>query len=137
MSTRRVRKEEHPVPLPPLLVAVINAARHAPNDLVDRTGHDAALFELGQWALVRVLSEGALAPHETRAYEAIEEIANRHLALTKARAAVTDALSLIEPFERRVEVESAYSRFQSVSDDVYYYAGLVCGIVIAHLNATR
>jgi hypothetical protein len=137
MSTRCVRNSEQSASLPPLLVSVIHAARHAPSELVDRKGHDAALFELGHWALVRVPAEGVLAPHETHAYELIEEIANRHLAFSKVRAGVTDALSLVEPFETRARVESAYDRFRSVSDDTYYYAGLACGIALAHFSVCR
>jgi hypothetical protein len=136
MATRRVRKEKS-VPLPPLLVRVIHAARHAPYDPVDRDGHDAAIRELGCWALVRVPSEGVLAPDDSHAYQAIEIVAREHLAMKEARAAVKKALSAIEPFATRDAVESAYNQLQSANDNAYYYAGPACGITLADMATLR
>ena len=136
MATRRVGKEKT-VPLPPLLVRVIHAARHAPYDPVDRAGHDAALLELGRWALVYVPSRGVLAPSEDHAYKAIQEVAVRHLEYGQARAAFRKALQSIESIEQRSEVESAQNWLQSESDDAYYYAGLACGITLADLATIR
>lgn len=136
MATRRVPKEVAP-PLPPLLVRVIHAACHAPDDPVNRTGHDVALADLGRWALVRVPSEGVLAPDDPDAYKAIEAVALGHLGLREAREGLKKALSVLEPPGKRDEIESAYNHFQSVSDEAYYYAGRACGIALAHLCALR
>jgi hypothetical protein len=136
MATRRVRRE-NTGSLPPLLARVIHAARHAPPDPVDRTGHDAALRDLGRWALVYVPSNGVLAPCEDDAYKAIQEIATRHLQYRKARAAWSKALRAIDSSEQRNEVESAQNWMQSVSDDAYYYAGLACGITLADMATLR
>ena len=136
MSTRR-RRREQPDRLPPLLVCLIHAAKQAPHDPVDRTGHDAALADLGQWALVRVPTQGVLAPDDPHAFTAIQEIAKRHLQLDVARAEVKEALSAIESFETRDPIESAYNHLQSVYDDAYYYAGLACGITLMNLDSAR
>ena len=107
MSTRR-RRREQPARLPPLLVCLIHAAKHAPRDPVDRSGHSAALADLGRWALIRVPTLGVLAPDESHAFTAIQEIAVRYLQLDMARAEVNAALLAIESFEIRDPVESAY-----------------------------
>ena len=136
MSTRRSRKEQ-PVRLPPLLVCLIHAAKHAPDEPASRPGHDAALTDLARWALVRVPSEGVLAPDDSHAFMTIQRIARRHLQLGKARKALKHALSTIEPFETRDAIESATNHVQSVSDTVHYYAGLVCGITLMQLDSSR
>ena len=135
MSTRR--RNEEPPRLPPLLVCLIHAVKQAPHDPADRTGHDATLRDLGLWARIRVPSEGLLAPEGPHAFNAIEHIANRHLRLGEARAAVTQALSLIDTFETRDAIESAYNHVQSVSDVAYYYAGLASGVTLMHLDSVR
>jgi hypothetical protein len=136
MSTRR-RRREQPDRLPSLLVCLIHAAKQAPHDSSDRTGHDAALAELGRWALIRVPSDGVLAPDAPDAFTAIQEIAKRHLQLDVARAEVKEALSAIESFETRDPIESAYNHLQSVYDNAYYYAGLACGITLMNLDSAR
>jgi hypothetical protein len=136
MSTRRPRKEQ-PDRLPPLLVCLIRAAKEAPHDPVDCTGHDAALADFGQWALVRVPTQGILAPDDPHAFTAIQEIAKRHLQLDVARAEVKEALSAVESFQTRDRLESAYNHLQSVYEDAYYYAGLACGITLMHLDSAR
>jgi hypothetical protein len=135
MSSRRVRSVDSS--LPPLLVRLIYAARHAPGEPADRTGHDAVIADLGHWALSRVASRGVLAPADDDAYKAIEAIAVRHLGYADARTAVRNALESIGPLERFDEIESAHNWLRSVSDDAYYYAGLACGVTLAHLSAIR
>lgn len=106
MSTRRRRRAQSDR-LPPLLVCLIHAAKHAPHDPVDRAGHDAALADLGQWALVRVPTQGVLAPDDPQSFTAIQEIAKRHLQLDVARAEVKDALLALKSLETRDPIESA------------------------------
>src|SRR5262249_33846659 len=120
MSTRR-RHKEQPVRLPPLLVSLIHAAKHAPSDSGERAGHDTALADLARWALVRVPVEGILAPDVPDSFAAIQAVAIRHLRLGEARTAVRQALSVVESFEMRDSIESAYNQLQSVSDNAYYY----------------
>jgi hypothetical protein len=116
-------------------VSLIHSAKHAPHDPVDRTGHDAALADLGRWALIRVPTLGVLAPDESDTFAAIQEIAVRYLQLDAARAEVNAALVAIESFEIRDPIESAYNHLQSVYDKAYYYAGLACGITLMNMNA--
>ena len=136
MSTHRSRKEQ-PVRLPPLLVCLIHAATHAPYEPSHRTGHDASLADLARWALVRVPSEGVLAPDTSHAFTAIEHIATRHLRFGGARKALTRALSVIDAVETRDAIESAYNHAQSISDTASYYAGLACGITLMQLDSNR
>jgi hypothetical protein len=136
MSTRRHRNEQ-PVRLPPLLVCLIHAAKYVPDELASRPGHDAALTDLARWALVRVPSEGVLAHDSSHAFTTIQRIAQRHLQLGEARKSLKHALSTIEAFETRDAIESATNHVQSVSDTVYYYAGLACGIALMHLDSSR
>ena len=136
MSTRS-RRTEQPVRLPPLLVCLIHAAKQAPYEPAGRIGHDAALTDLALWALVRVPSEGALAPDGSHALTTIQNIATRHLQFDEARKALKEALAVIEPFQTRDAIESAYNHMQSVSDRAYYYAGLACGITLMHLDSSR
>jgi hypothetical protein len=132
MSTHRDR---NPVQwgLPPLLIRVIHAARHARAD-TDRSGHDAVLTELARWALVSVPSRSVLAPADDHAYKSIQEAAMRHLQYGDARQALRKALSSVESLERRDAIESAQNWVQLVSDDAYYYAGLACGVTLAHIS---
>jgi hypothetical protein len=116
-------------------VSLIYAAKHAPPDLIDRTGHDAAIADFGQWALVRVPAQGVLAPDDAHSATAIQEIAKRHLLLDVARAEVKEALLAIDSFETRDPIETAYNHVQSVYDDAYYYAGLACGITLMSLGS--
>ena len=134
MSTRR--RGEQPHRLPPLLVSLIHSAKHAPHDPVDRTGHDAALANLGQWALVRVPAQGVLAPDDSHSFTTIHDIAKRHLQLDVARIEVKHALSTVASIEVRDLIESAYNHLQSIYDEVYYYAGLACGITLMNLDST-
>ena len=136
MSTRRSRNEQ-PGRLPPLLVCLIHAAKHAPYAPSDRTGHDAALADLARWALVRVPSEGVLAPDASHAFTAIDHIATRHLGFGEARRALKRALSTIAAVETRDAIESACNHTQSVSDIAYYYAGLACGITLMRFDSNR
>ena len=133
MSTRR--RGEQPSRLPPLLVSLIHSAKRAPHDPVDRTGHDAALADLGQWALVRVPAQGVLAPDDSHSFTTIHEIAKRRLELDVARIEVKHALSTVASSEVRDPIESAYNHLQSIYDEVYYYAGLACGITLVNLDS--
>ncbi len=132
MSTRRNRQRAVP-PLPPLLVRLIHAARQAPDDPFERTGHADALVDLWEWASVMVPVRGVLAPADPEDMKTIQDIAMRHLELRKARKALRKALAAVPSFEERDEIDSARTWVQSVSDDVYYYAGLVCGVTLASL----
>jgi len=136
MSRRHVAKPAVSS-LPPLLVRIIEAARHAPHDPTDRTGHDQVLEELSQWALVYVPSRGVLAPSDESAYKFIEGAAVRYLEYGDARRAFQDALQAVASADERNLIEEAHNRLQTESDDAYYYAGLACGVTLAQLSGIR
>ena len=106
MSTRRDRNAVN-WSLPPLLIRVIHAARHASSDAVDSNGHAAVLTDLGRWALVTVPSRGVLAPADDAAYKIIQESAVRHLRYGEARQALRNALLCLKSLEQRDGIESA------------------------------
>ena len=135
MSPRRVLHSDALQP-PPLLGRVIEAARLDPHKLAERTGHAKLLEELAQWALLYVPANGVLAPDDEPAYKVIEAAAVRNLDYEKARRAFRQALESVE-LNNRSAIEEAYNWLQSGSDIAYFYAGLACGITLAHLSAGR
>ena len=122
-----VSKTRDTVALPPLLDRLIYAARkHGDRDRA------AALGALGQLAVVALPCHGVFAPADEEAlYSAIEGVAARHLQFARIRKRRRTALEAITSIEKRDAVETACSEFQSVSDSVYFYAGLAFGIVLA------
>jgi hypothetical protein len=92
MSVRRNQVIVDPA-IPPLLVQIINAARHAAKASTDRAGHDKVLADLSRWALVHVPNGGVLAPESDQAYQVIEQAAERHLGVKDARAALRATIS--------------------------------------------
>jgi hypothetical protein len=136
MSVRRNQVIVDPA-IPPLLVQIINAARHAAKASTDRAGHDKVLADLSRWALVHVPNGGVLAPESDQAYQVIEQAAERHLGVKDARAALRAALKSLQSAEQRHDIEEAQNWLQAERDGAYYYAGLACGITLAQLAAVR
>ncbi len=128
----------HPdvLPLPPLLTRVIEAARFDPGNLAERSGHADLLEELSQWALLYVPANGVLAPDDEPAYKVIEAAAVRNLDYEKALEAFRQALESVEVNQRNA-IGEAHNWLQSESDIANFYAGLACGITLAHLSAIR
>ena len=93
-------------------MCLIHAAKQALHDSVDRTGHDAALADFGQWALIRVPTQGVLAPDDSHAFTAIQEIAKRHLQLDVARA------ELIENgWASASQIDGAYTQASAIVEE--------------------
>lgn len=136
MSARRRVKRSSPSPLPPLLLRVIEAARHAGHQ-ADFAGHDGMLEELGHWAVLYVPANGVLAPTDDAAFNIIERGAGRYLHYAAARKALGAAVRAVESSEQRGAIEEAQNWVQSESDNAYYYAGLACGLSLAELAAKR
>lgn len=133
MPRSRLRKQ---APLPPLLIAVIEAASHAEHhdSDADRTGEADALNACGHLARRIVVARGVLAPATDDVYREVSTIASRYLRSHEVRTTFREALQRIDSVEQRDAVESAYNHVIAVSDVAYYYTGLAFGITLAHLG---
>ena len=129
----RVLRDRKSPSLPPILLRVIDAARAAGNDSVDRKGHAGALQEYAEWAIISVASRGVLAPSDDRSYQIIQAIATRHLGYQRASRAFSLALENLTDVAIASALESAENERRAISDSAYYYAGLACGLTLAAL----
>ena len=122
--------------LPQALVRLIHAAQKSTTDAEgsDITGAAEALREFGELALWALPIHGLFVPNNNDVAVEIAKIANEHLGLKAARREFTDALSRIEAFENRDQIESANNHIQTVSDAAYYYAGLAFGLTLADFS---
>ena len=119
--------------LPPLLLRVIYAAKHVADEPVNRAGEAAALEALAEWALITVPARGVLAPTDPDAYARIQTVAQDRLGYKNASRAFRAALARVEDASTCDAIETAENRLRSIGDTAYYYAGLACGLTLAHL----
>ncbi len=112
---------------PPSLRHLIRAA-----ELECPRGHAEALLELTALALSKVPARGIFDPTakgEHDLFSAIESVAQAHLELADARAALRRALDgAALTLDRRDTIERAALQVQTVSDTAYFYAGLAFGL---------
>jgi len=132
MSRRRADDGD----LPPLLIWLIDAAKHSGTDAEggDLGGAPNALREfatLASWALP---IHGVFVPNNSDICLEINRVAKAHLGLDEPRREVRRALKVIEAFEQRDAIESAYNHLRSVEDEAYYYTGLAFGIALTRLS---
>jgi hypothetical protein len=122
--------------LPPLLVWLINAAKHAGKDAegADIGGAPEALRGFGALASRTLAIYGVFVPNNPDICVEIERVSKAHLGLDLARREFRKALKVVEAFEQRNPIESAHTHLRSVEDEAYYYAGLAFGIVLASLS---
>jgi hypothetical protein len=114
-----------PVPVP--VRRVIRAAeRECPK------GHAGALRDLTKLAAGKAPARGIFDPTirgEQDVFKAIETVADRHLGRKASRAAWKRAIRRARlPLEVRDRIERAALDAQTVSDIVYFYAGLAFGL---------
>jgi hypothetical protein len=123
--------------LPPLLVWLINAAKHAGTDAegADIGGAPEALRGFGALASRALPIYGVFVPNNPDICVEIEHVSKAHLGLDQARREFRKALKVVEAFDQRDPIESAHSHLRSVEDEAYYYAGLAFGIVPASVSA--
>lgn len=119
----------------PRLRRFVEAARHAKQnpDGADIREISRALQKFGTLARWVVPVYGVFVPSHNEIAVAIEHIANQHLALGRAREEFRNALSVVEPFERRDAIETAQNLVRSASDEAYFYAGVAIGVTFADL----
>lgn len=96
-----------------------------------------ALRALGELAVDEVPARGVFAPTDEDTCRLVERIAAKHLGLKAPRRAFFRATAAVKPFERRDEIESAANHLRTVSEQVYFYAGLAFGVTLADLPACR
>lgn len=121
--------------LSPLLVIVIEALEAQGNK--ERPREAEALRALGELALVQIPARGVLAPSEDKLYQAIDRIATSYLGLGDPRKTLGAALTAVEPYTKRDEIEVAVNHLSAVLDVAYFNAGLAFGITFADLRTTR
>ena len=119
--------------LPPLLVWLINAAKHSGKDAegADIGGAPEALRGFGALASRALPIYGVFVPNNPDICVEIERVSKAHLGLDQAQREFRKALKVVEAFEQRNAIESAHTQLRTVEDEAYYYAGLAFGIVLA------
>lgn len=121
--------------LSPLLVLIINALEVRKSK--DRPREGEALRALGELARVQIPTRGVLAPSEDELYQAIDQIATTYLGLGAPRKQLGVALTPVEPYTKRDEIEVAVNHLCAVLDVAYFNAGLAFGVTLADLNSIR
>ena len=110
----------------PLLAHVIRAVgRESPN-------RASALNELARLFTLIVPLRGIAPADEVR--DAIERIAERHLARRPADAALRRAVSRVGSIKDRDAIETACVQLLESGELAHYYAGLAAGITLAELG---
>jgi hypothetical protein len=120
------------VDLPRRLVRLIQAARTAKSD-AERHDPEAvalALEAFGSLASWAIPVHGLFVPSNNDVCAAVERVAQAHLGLEHARRELRKSLRVIEAFEQRDPIESAYTQVRTVYDEAYFYAGLAFGITL-------
>ena len=138
MSRRRTADIKHS-DISPLLVRVIDAARHAEahDSEEDRSGHANALQLLARLATVVVPARGVLAPVDDDLYKFIDGVTTTYLSDIDHRKKFGQLLAKVEPRELRTAIEATFAQAISDSDTAYFYAGLAFGVTFADLTGRR
>ena len=131
-TARAVALADLPVPVR----RVIRAAQHeCPR------GHAGALRDLTRLAARKAPARGIFDPSirgEEDLFKAIETIADRHLGHRASRAAWKRAMRRARlELDARDRIERAALHAQTVSDIVYFYAGLAFGLTWVSVHCDR
>jgi hypothetical protein len=131
MARHRSRKADG---LPPVLVRLIRAAKHAGKDGegVDITAVPEVLRDFGALALWAIPVYGVFVPNRDEIGVAIARVAREHLGMDEARSELREALRAVERFEVRDPIESAVNHVLSVSDEAHFYAGVAFGATLSN-----
>lgn len=136
-SSKRHRSKRHSSKktrdLPRLLKRLIRAAKAIPRDSDYKANPD-VLRECGALAVTAIPTYGVFLPNHDEMMLAIERIARKHLAFSEARQQFRDALRVIEPFDTRDALETAYINVLDISDQAHFYAGLAFGVTLADFS---
>jgi hypothetical protein len=128
MARHRSRSVTSPQ-LPPLLIRLIQAARDSGQlNLAD------ALHEFGTFALVSIPTRGLFVPEDPQFLVSIEAVAKSHLGVTAPLESFQRAIAVVENWDQRNAIESAFNHVRDVAEDAYFYAGLVFGVTFADFS---
>jgi hypothetical protein len=117
----------------PLLRLLAEALDARTNADYPRVG--AALTELGYLARLQIPVRGVLPLSDDHLFNAIDEIASKHLDLSGVRQALDAALTAIQPAATRDEIEVAVEHLCAVLNVTYFNAGLAFGVTLADLKS--
>lgn len=95
----------------------------------------AALRELGTMARLQIPARGVLPLSDDQLFDAIDNVALKHLNLAPAREQLNVALARIEPLASREEIEVAVDHLSAVLNIAYFNAGLAFGVTLAELRS--
>ena len=127
MSNERT---ERIAPLVKLLADSLDARRSQ-----DYPEVGAALRELGTMARLQIPARGVLPLSDDQLFDAIDNVALKHLNLAPAREQLNVALARIEPLASREEIEVAVDHLSAVLNIAYFNAGLAFGVTLAELRS--
>jgi hypothetical protein len=137
MARRAIHRS---IDTPALLARLITAAQHGSRERASHLGSGAvadALRDLGGLAQWAVPVHGVFVPNHSDVSTAIESVARAHLQFDIARREFRKALAKVPDTTERDDIASAHTHVRSVSDEAYFYAGLVFGVTISSLSSTR
>ena len=86
-------------------------------------------------ARLQIPARGVLPYSDDQLFDAIDDVAVKHLSLAAAREQLTVALSRIEPLASRDEIEVAVDHLSAVLNIAYFNAGLAFGVTLADLRS--
>jgi hypothetical protein len=127
MARHRSRRD-HTLPEP--LRRLIAAAEH-PFTSGDNPPNPEALRSLARLALIVVPRRGVFVAHDSDVCVAIDRVAVAHLGFDEAKQEYREALKVVARFEDRDPIQTAVNHMMSVSDEVYFSAGLMLGVALS------
>ncbi len=122
-----------PERISPLLRLLAEALDARANAEYPRVG--TALAELGQLARLQIPVRGVLPLSDDQLFNAIDNVAAKHLDLGGVRQALDAALTSIQPTSSRDEIEVAVDHLCAVLNVAYFNAGLAFGVTLADLRS--
>jgi hypothetical protein len=130
MARHRSRRADE---LSPLLVRLIEAAKRSGVDSegADISGVPEVLREFGALARWAIPVHGVFLPNNDEVVGLAARMARERLGMDEAKREFKNALNVVADFHQRDPIETAVNHLVSVSDEVYFYAGLAFGITMA------
>jgi hypothetical protein len=97
-------------------------------------GSAKALRAFGELAAREVPGRGVFAADHPELYQAIEDVANRHLGMARPRKDFSKATDMVLDAELRERLQVTANELQSISDQAYFYAGLAFGVTLSRFG---
>ena len=122
---RRVR-------IPAMLETLIEALEQ--QQIHNAAGAAKALRAFGELAVLEIPGRGVFAAERPELYQAIEDIAEKHLKLSAPRRQFSNATDMVSDAELRERIQVSANEVQSISDQSYFYTGLAFGVTLARFG---